>query len=141
MKCLCHSNKQFNDCCEPYLLGIKSPQTPEPLMRSRYSAYALNKPDYIICTTHPDNPMYNPNTLAWTSSIQQFSQITAFQGLTIICSEESGNEGFVTFHALLIDFHGKDASFIEKSRFLRKNGLWLYRSGVRDSFPCSKKFL
>ncbi|CAM9347403.1 unnamed protein product [Choristocarpus tenellus] len=32
--------------------------TPVELMRSRYSAYASNKPDYIMETTHPKDREY-----------------------------------------------------------------------------------
>jgi SEC-C motif-containing protein len=133
MKCPCHSNKLFTDCCEPYLLGIKNPPTPLELMRSRYASYALDNPEYIIRTTHPHNPMYDPNKSRWIASIHLFSQTTAFRGLTIVSHEESGNEGFVTFHASLLNLQGNDVSFKEKSRFLRKNNLWLYHSGIRDS--------
>jgi len=101
-------------------------------MRSRYSAYALDQADYIIRTTDRNNLMYNPDRLAWIASIHQFSQTTAFRGLTIISHENFGNEGFVTFHAILKDLQGKDVSFREKSRFLKKNGQWLYESGIRN---------
>jgi SEC-C motif-containing protein len=132
MKCPCHSHKDFSACCEPYLLGEKKPSTPVLLMRSRYAAYALDRPQYIIQTTHPRNPMYNRDTIAWTVSIHQFSQTTAFQGLLILSHEESALEGYVTFHAILKNFQGTDMSFIEKSYFLKEKGLWLYRSGVRE---------
>lgn len=47
--CPCGSQLEFSNCCGPYLnLSEKIlPQTPESLMRSRYSAYTLAKIDYI----------------------------------------------------------------------------------------------
>ena len=45
--CPCGSNKPFAQCCEPYLQGKAIAPTPEALMRSRYSAYAMHQFDYI----------------------------------------------------------------------------------------------
>ena len=49
-KCDCCSDKAYAQCCEPYHLGTKLPDTPEALMRSRYSAYSLANIDYIQST-------------------------------------------------------------------------------------------
>ena len=55
--CPCHSQKNYKDCCLPCHEGIAS-ATAKELMRSRYSAYSLNLPSYIIQTTHPASPQY-----------------------------------------------------------------------------------
>ncbi|CCB90758.1 UPF0225 protein ychJ [Waddlia chondrophila 2032/99] len=98
-------------------------------MRSRYAAYALNLPDYIIKTTHPDNPAYQSNQKKWTKELQAFSIHTQFIGLEIFTFTEKKNEAFVTFKATLSQ-NGQDISFTEKSRFLKKNNQWLYASGI-----------
>ena len=49
--CPCASNLTFDRCCEPYLAGKKAPETAEKLMRSRFSAYALARADYLAATT------------------------------------------------------------------------------------------
>src|ERR1700688_4695753 len=49
--CPCASNLTFDRCCEPYLAGRKSPETAEKLMRSRFTAYALARADYLAATT------------------------------------------------------------------------------------------
>lgn len=36
--CYCNSQKEFKDCCEPYIKGLEKAPTAEALMRSRYSA-------------------------------------------------------------------------------------------------------
>jgi SEC-C motif domain protein len=43
------------ECCETYHDG-KSEPTAEAVMRARFSAYVKGKIDYIVATTHPDNP-------------------------------------------------------------------------------------
>lgn len=93
-------------------------------MRSRYSAYALHKADYIMETTHPNNPDYTKNTQKWKEEITDFTQNTRFEGLKIIEFTDGENEAFVTFEAVF-----DRGSLKEKSRFLKKEGKWLYESG------------
>ncbi len=115
MLCPCHSGKSYTTCCEPFHKG-ELPSTPEQLMRSRYSAYALNNADYIIETAveKPDK-----------ESIEEFSTHTNFEGLTIL----ETTEDTVTFFAKLSQ-DGKDVSFTEKSLFIKENGRWFYQSRV-----------
>lgn len=93
-------------------------------MKSRYSAYAIGDSDYIIKTTHPDNPDYTEDTKAWKAPIDLFSQQTQFQELEILEWTDGEEEAFVTFKASL-----SSGVLIEKSRFLKVDGRWLYRSG------------
>ena len=48
--CPCHSQNFYENCCEPYHKNVQAP-TCEALMRSRYSAFALQQIDYILETT------------------------------------------------------------------------------------------
>jgi SEC-C motif-containing protein len=121
MKCPCHSGKNYQVCCEPYHKGEKYAETPQALMRSRYSAYALDLPNYIILTTHKDGPVFEKDREKWVLSIHQFSLTTNFKDLQI----ESFDESHVTFYATLISF-GKDVSFREKSFFKKQEGVWCY---------------
>ena len=50
MKCPCHSKKRYADCCGPLHKGTRPAATPEELMRSRYSAFALGEVDYLAKT-------------------------------------------------------------------------------------------
>lgn len=96
-------------------------------MRSRYSAYALGDADYIIKTTHFNNPDYTNETAIWKQSILEFCHNTQFLGLKI--SEFIGGEtvAYVTFEAIL-----DSGSLKEKSRFLKEDGQWLYENGSFD---------
>jgi SEC-C motif-containing protein len=93
-------------------------------MRSRYSAYALSLCDYSIKTTHPDNPDYSNQTEEWRMSLLDFTHNTQFLGLTIIEFIDGDTEAFVTFCATL-----SSGELVEKSRFLKVEGQWLYESG------------
>ena len=52
--CICGSKKAFGACCARFLSGEQQAKTPEQLMRSRYSAYALgNHGEYLLRTWFP----------------------------------------------------------------------------------------
>lgn len=127
-QCPCHSGLPYSNCCQTYHLGTPAPSA-RALMRSRYAAYALGLADYIIHTTHPKNPGYQKNFEKWKKEIEAFSFHTTFTGLEISDFKEDEDNATVTFHATL--HHGdSDASFTEKSRFLKENGKWLYLDGI-----------
>lgn len=57
-KCFCGANQSFSSCCQPFINQEVNqetnqpirPKTPEQLMRSRFSAYAVGKGQYIYDT-------------------------------------------------------------------------------------------
>lgn len=129
MLCLCHSQKEYENCCQPYHLRSLYPQNALFLMRSRYSAYALNLADYIIETTDQKHVEALKNLLIWKKEIQQFFLQTQFIDLQIIDFIEKPFEAFVTFKAVLKQ-QGQDASFTEKSTFKKINNRWTYLKGT-----------
>jgi len=93
-------------------------------MRSRYSAYAFGKIDYIIQTTHPQNPRYETNKKKWREELLRFSRGTEFVKLEI----EGFGDDWVAFTAHLKQ-QGNPIVLREKSHFAKLNGKWLYLSG------------
>ncbi|NGX26562.1 MAG: hypothetical protein K940chlam6_00487 [Chlamydiae bacterium] len=128
MQCPCHSGLSYAECCELYHIGKELPESALQLMRSRYSAYVKKNADYIIKTTHPDNPSFLANREEWKESILFFCNRTEFRNLKIIEVLEGNQESFVTFFAHLFQ-NGEDASFQESSRFYKVGDRWLYHSG------------
>jgi SEC-C motif domain protein len=123
--CPCGSGRSYKNCCQVLHKGGKA-VSPEALMRSRYSAYALNLADYIMKTTHPDGTRYKPDQAAWKRDIESFCQNTRFAGLQILGAKDD----MVTFRATL--FAGqRDVSFTEISVFRQHNGQWKYYSGTQ----------
>lgn len=114
--CPCHSGKKYNECCEPFHAGAL-PTNALELMRSRYSAYALNLPNYIIATS---------SSRVLKDDIVKFSQATYFQKLEILEFQDGEESATVSFRAHLQQ-GGRDASFTEKSLFEKVNGKWLYK--------------
>jgi SEC-C motif domain protein len=127
MICPCRSDKPYKECCQHYHDGFP-PENALCLMRSRYSAYALQLADYIIKTTHPQNPLFNPNKEAWKRDILAFSQSTRFDGLTIVNFTDGERDAQVTFTVYLLS-SGANISFTEKSLFKKEGPWWLYYTG------------
>lgn len=125
--CPCCSGKSYDECCKLFHEGAM-PENALQLMRSRYSAYVLNLPDYIVATTHPANPHYSENKFSWKRSISQFSRNSSFEKLEILDFKENKTEATVTFTAHLSQGN-RDATFTEKSYFEKKDNQWLYLDG------------
>ncbi|MCB1134895.1 MAG: SEC-C domain-containing protein [Chlamydiia bacterium] len=125
--CPCHSGEAYHNCCQPYHNGKVCPSA-QSLMRSRYAAYALGLSDYIMDTTDPKGPLYQAHREAWRKTIDVFSQQCQFESLRILGASEGKKEAYVTFYAGLSE-QGKDVSFAERSRFIKRGGRWYYHSG------------
>lgn len=121
--CPCGSKQKYKKCCQVYHKGA-NPKTALLLMKSRYSAYAVGESAYIVKTTHEDNEQYMDDVKAWRQSIDAFTKTTDFLGLEILDAIEGEEESFVTFKALL-----STGEMMEKSRFLKVEGRWLYERG------------
>jgi peptide deformylase len=125
--CPCFSGKEYDVCCKPFHQGT-IPENALLLMRSRYSAYALNIPEYIIETTHPASPQYSDNKFSWRRNISQFARHFSFQNLKILDFKERDTLAIVSFTAYMSQ-EGQDATFTEKSYFEKSNKRWFYRAG------------
>lgn len=97
-------------------------------MKSRFSAFAVCNSEYIIFTTHENNPDFTLDLKSWNNDILNFSKNTRFENLEILEFIEDEVESFVTFKATLFQ-NENDISFIEKSRFLKVEGIWKYVDG------------
>ena len=79
----------YQDCCQPYHDGLLNneadkidgakPDSAERLMRSRYSAFVLIKPEYIVKTTLPAQ-----QNLLDIQAIESWAKETVWAGLEII---------------------------------------------------------
>lgn len=127
--CPCGSGAPFKNCCLRYHKSQPAP-TPEALMRSRYSAYAVGNVDYIMITTHPQNDGYRTDKNTWRKELRVYVQQTQFLGLTVHEShtDDDGIHGTVRF-TVAISQGGLPAPFSETSTFEKVKGRWLYLSG------------
>lgn len=126
--CPCGSLIKYKKCCKPFHENIKTPINALELMKSRYCAYAIEKSEYIILTTHQNNRDFNTDTKVWNNDILDFSRNTKFEKLEILEFIDGQTESFVTFKANITQ-NKQDVSFVEKSRFVKENGKWQYIDG------------
>jgi Uncharacterized protein conserved in bacteria len=122
--CPCGSKKPFSACCQPLLNGEKTADTPEQLMRSRFSAfYRADAWGYILKTWHPDHcPAVSEADLA------EESRLAKWEKLEIRDTKVNGETGEVTFCAWYRDQTGLHPH-IERSQFVRYEGNWVYTTG------------
>lgn len=126
--CYCGSERKTKRCCGPILRGQPA-QSPEALMRSRYTAYATGNVRHIMATTDPQGPHFAQNQTEWENEIRRFCTGTNFENLTVHDTDQDENTGWVLFTAHLRKGE-LDRSFSERSRFTRVGGRWLYHSGT-----------
>lgn len=125
--CPCGSKKTYLNCCKIFHDG-KNPSNALELMKSRFTAFAVGNIDYIINTTHENNIEYSRDKSKWRDDIQDVVNSTDFNSLEIVEFIDGEEEAYVTFK-LGLKQKGLDTSFTEKSKFLKIDGKWLYRSG------------
>ena len=122
--CPCGSGKAYAACCGPCLDHGQRPATAEALMRSRYTAYALARDDYLLRTWHEST---RPGTLDFRDA-----GIIRWLGLKIVRTEAGGPDdarGVVEFVARY-KIGGKAHRLHETSRFVREGGQWFYLDGT-----------
>ncbi len=115
------ANKKYADCCSRYLDDGKVAPTAEALMRSRYTAYTLNREDYLLATWHHSTC---PASLELTSEPRK-----KWLGLEVKRHEQpESNHALVEFVARH-KVNGRAHRLHEISRFVREAGQWFYVDG------------
>jgi len=119
--CYCGSSQPYSTCCEPYIKGTKKAPTAEALMRSRYSAYAVQAADYLWETTAPKERKYHSKVaiLEWAKSNQWLK-------LEVLKATET----IVEFKAYYLDSNLRAQVHHETSTFVKEQGSWYYKDGT-----------
>ncbi|HLO67188.1 MAG TPA: YchJ family metal-binding protein [Holophaga sp.] len=124
--CPCASAKTYDKCCEPFVTGRAVPETAEKLMRSRFTAYALGKADYLAATTAAEE-----RAKLDLDELGRYVRSVKCISLKVLSTEAGGpgdEAGVVTFHAKL-QINGRRMLHRERSRFVREEGRWAYVDG------------
>lgn len=118
--CPCGSGLPYERCCAPFHKGDAAP-TPEALMRSRYSAYALGLNGYVEATwdgaTRPA-VLFEPG--------EERPKWLSLEVLDAPAPE--GDDGLVRYRARGRTSRGA-FRMTERSRFVRRGGRWFYVDG------------
>jgi SEC-C motif-containing protein len=116
--CPCGLDQSYGQCCGRFHSAAAFAGTAEALMRSRYTAFAVQDGDYLIRTWHsstrPTRIGFDPDQ-RWT-------------GLEVLATSAGGMlhpTGTVEFRARY-DRGGVRGNQHEVSRFVREDGRWVY---------------
>jgi SEC-C motif-containing protein len=121
-RCPCSTGLPYAGCCGRLHDGTATAATAEQLMRSRYSAFALGDPAYLLATWHPTT---RPRTLHLDPAVRWTGlEVLATTGGALLAAE--GTVEFRAHH--LVD--GVRGAQHERSRFVRQDGQWRYLDGV-----------
>lgn len=119
MSCPCGSNKDYSQCCQPYLEGKAHAPTPEALMRSRYTAYVKVAVPYLRDTLAPESrgDFSEKDVKEWASKSE-------WLGLEILKAEGSSVEFVAKYRAQekVIEHH-------EVSTFRKDKDRWYFVDG------------
>jgi len=124
LPCPCRSEEAdplpYTACCQVWHNGLaegKHAPTPEALMRSRYSAYAVGLINYLLATWYPETAPgeLELSPIKWTN-------------LEVLHAEETGDAGVVEF-IVRFKVNGRAQKMHEISRFVRQTGRWYYIDG------------
>jgi len=143
-------------------MGLEPSNTPEQVLRARYTAFKYGLADYIIESSHPaceDYVKYMVEARAskrsgaerWKREIVSLHEREnlGYLGLEVVSSEVKGDVATVIFRAVFLqgpeeqsqrdskaEGGGEEEAFYaveERSVFVRAGGKWLYQEGETDS--------
>lgn len=112
----------YQDCCGPLLETDAFAPDAQSLMRSRYSAFVLERRDYLLRTWHVS---HRPGLLEFDPGVKWLG-LDVRQHRVL---DDSHAE--VEFIARQKPAGGPAVRLHERSRFIREDGRWLYVDGTR----------
>lgn len=127
--CPCGLPSGFRACSGCWLEGAPAPSA-ELLMRSRYSAFVLDRLDYLLATWHPSTrPIAlapNEPDLRWLGlEVRARRQIDASHAeVEFVARSKCG---------------GRANRLHEHSRFVREQGRWFYLDGGAALAPATRR--
>ena len=120
--CPCGSGLVYSWCCAGLIDHGQSAPTASALMRSRFTAFALRRPDYLMASWHPRT----------RPAVIQLDKWRVWVSLEIIRTV-AGNAGDQTGTVLFAAGYDRPTGaglLRELSRFERSGGDWKYVDGV-----------
>ena len=111
----------YVDCCGRYVDHFSDAPAPdaEHLMRSRYSAFVLERADYLLATWHSST---RPASL-------DFDAGAKWLGLEVREHKTTGADTAEVEFVARYRVDGRALRLHERSRFVREDGRWFYVDG------------
>ena len=113
--------RQLADCCGCYLNDFADLPAPDALslMRSRYSAFVLERADYLLATWHPGT----------RPAAVDFEPSARWLGLEVRAHQSTGPATAEVEFVARMRLAGKAVRLHERSRFVHEGGRWFYVDG------------
>ena len=117
--CPCGSGLPLSACCGRYHAGALHLQAPDAqaLMRSRYSAYVLDRIDYLLATWHPSTR---------PASLEPNEPGLRWLGLDVRSHRQQDAEHATVEFVARSKLGGRAHRLCETSRFVCEDGRWYY---------------
>jgi len=136
--CSCGSGVPYAECCRPYHKGDAAAETPERLLRTRYSGFAYRLIPYIIETTDKSNVDYMKDKVAWAKKLNKNMMFDGFSfvSLEIGKREDSAadDEAFLSPNVFTVRPAEGDAMVMrERTKFVKRKEAWLFSEGTVTS--------
>ena len=111
----------YADCCGRYVDHFSKAPAPdaEHLMRSRYSAFALERADYLLATWHSST---RPASLGFDAGAR-------WLGLEVREHKTTGADTAEVEFVARYRVDGRAVRLHERSRFVREDSRWFYVDG------------
>ena len=116
-RCYCGRPLAFYECCQTIHNGLCA-DSPETLMRARFSAFAVGNLDYLKTSWHSST---QPETLTRSENCH-------WKCLEVLASKQNGQIGQVHFRAYYIE-NDRWTVLEEVSEFVREANHWFYLKG------------
>jgi len=125
--CPCGLPARLRACCGRWHSGPLQLQAPDApaLMRSRYSAFVLQLPAYVLATWHADT---RPATLS-------FAPGQRWLGLQVLAQHQADADHATVAFIARYKLAGRAQRLAETSRFVHEGGRWWYVDGDTDGGP------
>ena len=110
----------YADCCGRWLDTAAPAPDAQTLMRSRYTAFVLERADYLLATWHPSQ---RPSSIQFEPGVKWLGLDVRSHRQTNVATAE------VEFVARQKPPRCAAVRLHERSRFVREEGRWLYVDG------------
>jgi len=117
---------RYGDCCGRYLESDTTAPDAQALMRSRYSAFVLERAPYLLATWHAS---HRPASMEFEPGVKWLGLEVRDYGPP---HPEHPDHAEVAFVARQKPVSGSAVRLHERSRFVCEGGRWLYLDGVLE---------
>jgi SEC-C motif-containing protein len=111
----------YADCCGRFVEDFENSPAPsaESLMRSRYSAFVLQREAYLLATW---DPATRPPSIEFEADVK-------WLGLNVREASETAAETAEVEFVARMRVQGRGQRIRERSRFVKRDGRWFYVDG------------